>query len=101
MAAGGKSILLAPAPRVVGDIFNDGDWARLRALGSLIIYEAGPVSEELFDRLASDLEIIIGQVDLPESRLKKASKLRAIFNVEGNFLPNIDYEYCFRNGFES
>jgi phosphoglycerate dehydrogenase-like enzyme len=24
--------------------------------------------------------------------------LKAIFNVEGNFLPNVDYGYCFRNG---
>ncbi len=98
MAAGGKSILLAPAPRIISDIFDESDLARLRALGELTIHEAGPVSEELFDRIASETEIIIGQVDLPESRLKKALKLRAIFNVEGNFLPNIDYKYCFRNG---
>ena len=27
-----------------------------------------------------------------------AKRLRAIFNVEGNFLPNIDYDYCFGHG---
>jgi phosphoglycerate dehydrogenase-like enzyme len=100
MAADGKlkGILLAPAPRLVADIFDEDDLRRLRALGELIIHEAGPVSKEAFDRIANDTELIIGQVDLPESRLKKAPRLRAIFNVEGNFLPNIDYGYCFRNG---
>ena len=40
----------------------------------------------------------MGQFDLPASRLKRAQSLRAVFNVEGNFLPNIDYAYCFRSG---
>ena len=100
MAVGSKSkrIFLAPAPRAVADIFTDSDLARLRALGELTVYESGPVSEESFDRIASETEIVIGQVDLPESRLRKTSRLRAIFNVEGNFLSNVDYEYCFRSG---
>jgi phosphoglycerate dehydrogenase-like enzyme len=45
-----------------------------------------------------EAEIIIGQTDLPRERLERASKLRAIFNVEGNFLPNIDYDFCFSHG---
>jgi len=28
----------------------------------------------------------------------RATALRAIFNVEGNFLPNVDYAYCFAHG---
>ncbi|MGH9493972.1 MAG: hydroxyacid dehydrogenase, partial [Candidatus Sulfotelmatobacter sp.] len=99
MADGTKpAILLAPAPRLVADIFEKSDLARLRELGDLTIHENGPVTATMFDQLASKIEIIIGQIDLPESRLKKASRLRAIFNVEGNFLSNIDYQYCFRNG---
>ena len=90
-----KDILLAPARRLVADIFDEEDLGRLWALGELIIHEGGPVGQEAFDRIANDTELIIGQIDLPESRLKKASRLRAIFNVEGNFLPNIDYGYCF------
>ena len=91
-------ILLAPAPRAVADIFDSDDLAGLRLLGDLIVHEAGPVSDEFFENIASDTAIIIGQIDLPESRLKKARSLRAIFNVEGNFLPNVDYGYCFRHG---
>lgn len=91
-------IFLAPAPRAVADIFDSDDLARLRSLGDLIVHEAGPVTDEQFDAIAGDAEVIIGQFDLPESRLNKARSLRAIFNVEGNFLPNVDYQYCFRHG---
>jgi phosphoglycerate dehydrogenase-like enzyme len=93
-----RRIFLAPAPRVVADIFDQRDLARLQALAEVTVHESGPVDDELFNRVAGDTEVIIGQIDLPESRLKKAHVLKAIFNVEGNFLPNIDYSYCFRHG---
>jgi len=91
-------ILLAPAPRAVADILDSDDLAQLHALGDLIVHEAGPVTDEDFDAIAADTKIIIGQIDLPESRLSKARSLKAIFNVEGNFLPNVDYGYCFQHG---
>ena len=93
-----KSIFLAPAPRIVSDIFDENDLLRLRAIGDVVIHEAGPVTDAVFEDSAAKAEIIIGQIDLPESRLKRATSLRAVFNVEGNFLPNIDYAYCFRHG---
>ena len=95
---GSQRIFLAPAPRRVADILDESDMLRLRSLGELVIHEDGPVTDELFENQAAKAEIIIGQVDLPESRLKRAQSLRAIFNVEGNFLSNIDYAYCFRHG---
>ena len=93
-----KRIFLAPAPRDVSDIFDDSDLLRLRELGDLFIHEDGPVTDRVFEEKAADAEIIIGQTDLPESRLRRAASLKAVFNVEGNFLPNIDYGYCFRAG---
>lgn len=93
-----KRIFLSPAPRVVSDIFGDDDLLRLRALGEVVIHEDGPVTDEIFQDKAAKAEIIIGQIDLPEARLKHAQSLKAVFNVEGNFLPNIDYAYCFRRG---
>jgi phosphoglycerate dehydrogenase-like enzyme len=93
-----KRIFLAPAPRAVSDIFDESDLIRLRAIGDLVVHEDGPVTDQLFEAQAADAEIIIGQFDLPESRLRHATSLRAIFNVEGNFLPNVDYSYCFRAG---
>jgi phosphoglycerate dehydrogenase-like enzyme len=93
-----KRIFLAPAPRRVKDIFAEDDLERLRALGELAIHEDGPVTDAVFDRLAADAQIIIGQIDLPAARLDRARNLRAVFNVEGNFLPNIDYAHAFRTG---
>ena len=93
-----KCIFLAPAPRIVSDILDENDLLRLRALGDVVIHEGGPVTDAIFEESAAKAEIIIGQIDLPESRLKRATSLRAVFNVEGNFLPNIDYAYCFRHG---
>jgi phosphoglycerate dehydrogenase-like enzyme len=82
----------------MSDIFDESDLARLRAVGEVFVHESGPVTDALFDERVANADIIIGQFDLPESRLKRARSLRAVFNVEGNFLPNIDYSYCFRSG---
>jgi phosphoglycerate dehydrogenase-like enzyme len=91
-------IFLSPAPRIVSDIFDENDLLRLRAVGDVLIHEGGPVTDAIFEENAAKAKIIIGQIDLPEPRLKRATSLRAVFNVEGNFLPNIDYAYCFRHG---
>src|SRR5450759_757475 len=93
-----KRIFLAPEPRAISDIFDESDLARLRAVGDVFVHEAGPVTDTLFDDKVVNADIIIGQFDLPESRLKRVPQLKAVFNVESNFLPNIDYDYCFRNG---
>ena len=93
-----KGIFLAPEPRAMSDIFDESDLARLRAVGEVFVHESGPVTDALFDEKVAPAEIIMGQFDLPESRLKRARSLKAVINVEGNFLPNIDYAYCFRSG---
>lgn len=93
-----KVILLVPAPRKVADIFTDAQLARLRALGELHIHDDAPPTQAQFEALAPRLEILIGQLDMPASRLAIAPQLRAIFNVEGNFLPNIDYGCALSRG---
>ena len=92
-----RHLFLAPAPRAVADIFDDEDLARLRALGTLVIHEDGPVTDAVFDANAH-ADIMIGQFDMPAERLERATNLRAIINVEGNFLPNVDYAACFQRG---
>src|SRR5271154_3635547 len=59
---------------------------------------SGLMPAEMLEKNLPQADILIGQSDLPRQRLQQASKLRAIFNVEGNFLPNIDYDYCFSRG---
>ena len=41
---------------------------------------------------------ILGQTAMPAERLARAEKLRAIVNVEGNFLPNVDYAAALDRG---
>src|ERR1700741_3631138 len=53
---------------------------------------------DMLEKALPEAAILIGQTDLRRERLERAPKLRAIFNVEGNFLPNIDYGYCFSRG---
>ncbi len=91
-------ILFDPLPRARAQIFNAGDWARLNALGQVI--DSGDVRMQAaeVDRHITDAAIVVGQTDLPRARLDRAARLRAIVNVEGNFLQNIDYETCFARG---
>lgn len=39
-----KCIFLAPAPRIVSDIFDENDLLRLRDVGDVVIHEGGPVT---------------------------------------------------------
>ncbi len=54
--------------------------------------------EERFDALLPQAFAVVGQPDLPGTRLEAAPQLRALLNVEGNFFPNVDYARCFRQG---
>jgi phosphoglycerate dehydrogenase-like enzyme len=91
-------IVIDPLPRTIEMIFDAETWQRLETVADLVVFEPNPPAEAELDRALANAEILIGQTALPRSRLERASKLRAIFNVEGNFLPNIDYEYCFARG---
>jgi len=50
------------------------------------------------DRLLPEASIVIGQTAMSRARLDRAKHLKAIFNVETNFLPNIDYQACQERG---
>ena len=93
-----KTIFLAPHPRSLTEIFHQSDLEHLRKLGELVIHEGADVTDDVFETSVTNADIIVGQFDLPQSRLERIPQLKAIFNVEGNFLPNVDYQYCFRHG---
>jgi len=91
-------ILLDPYPRPVDLIFDAATKARLEALGD-VVWHDGPAAEDThIDRYLPEATVLIGQSALPKERLDRAPKLRAVFNVESNFLPNVDYEECHRRG---
>lgn len=84
-------ILVDPLPRTLDVICAPDMRRRLDALGRLVISEDKPMADAEVDRLLPETEILIGQTAMPKARLDRAPKLKAIFNVETNFLPNIDY----------
>jgi phosphoglycerate dehydrogenase-like enzyme len=88
-------IIIDPQPRTMSLIFDAKAQSKLSELADLTIFDSGPMPAEMLEDALPEAEIVIGQSDLPRERLERGKKLRAIFNVEGNFLPNIDYDYCF------
>ena len=92
------AILIDPQPRTMDMIFQPGAQKRLSEIADLTVFDSGPMPADMLEKNLPRTDILIGQSDLPRELLQKASKLRAIFNVEGNFLPNIDYSYCFTHG---
>ncbi len=93
-----KKILFDPYPRSVELLFCQEDLQRLSSLFELIIWEDGKMPPDKLEKTLPEVFAIVGQTDLPVGRLKKARHLKAIINVEGNFLQNIDYSYCLNRG---
>lgn len=91
-------ILVDPLPRTLDVICEPDVRRRLEALGDVVVHEAGPMPDEMVERLLPDAAIIIGQTRLDRARLERAAKLKAIFNVETNFTDAVDYDYCFQHG---
>jgi phosphoglycerate dehydrogenase-like enzyme len=94
----GDIVLVDPLPRTLDLIMDDPTRARFERLGDLVVSEDRPMPDEMVERLLPDTVLIIGQTAMPRERLDRAPKLRAIFNVETNFLPNIDYAACQARG---
>ncbi len=89
-------ILLDPHPRRVDLIFDAETKRRLESLGRVIWHDGMPASPEHIERYLPDVVALIGQTPLDRARLDRAPRLKAIFNVESNFLPNVDYAECER-----
>ena len=72
--------------------------ARLEALGPLVVHEDGRMPDAMVEAHLREAVAIVGQTAMPAERLARAPRLRAIVNVEGNFLPNVDYAACLDRG---
>lgn len=91
-------ILVDPLPRTLDLIMEPSVRARLEALGELIVSEDRQMPAEEVERYLPDTVLIFGQTDMPRERLDRAPRLKAIINVESNFLPNVDYQACVERG---
>jgi phosphoglycerate dehydrogenase-like enzyme len=89
-------VLLSAAPRRVEQLFRSSTWSALTAEFDVVV----PETAAAFDRLLPRGFAVVGQFDLDKGRLAQASSLRTVVNVEGNFLPNIDYAECFDRGIQ-
>lgn len=90
-------VISIPEPRSIPLIFSPEDESQLRRDYELV--EGGSAdARALLNEHISDATFIIGQPDLPTELLANARKLKAIFNVETNFLDNMDYDFCFARG---
>jgi len=90
--------IVDPHPRTVGLLFDEEELKRLKSLVTLSVWEGSRMPSDVVEKHLAEALVIIGQTDLPRARLERAKQLKAIINVEGNFQPNIDYEYCFERG---
>src|SRR5215470_12068984 len=94
-----KPLILAdPTPRAMDLIFAPAERAKLERLADVIAHDQGPMPDAMVDRHLPEATILVGQTAMPKERLDRARNLKAVFNVEGNFLPNIDYDTCFQRG---
>ena len=93
-----KSVVISdPYPRTLKLIFNKEKFRLFKKKFQII---SAPLKNKraFYEKNISKATFILGQPDLPSTLLQKAKKLKAIFNVEGNFMDNMDYNYCFNNG---
>jgi phosphoglycerate dehydrogenase-like enzyme len=91
-------ILVDPQPRSLGLICDVQTRRTFESLGRIIAHESGPMPDEMVEQYLPEVTILVGQTRMDTARLKRATRLKAIINVETNFTDNIDYEYCFANG---
>lgn len=91
-------ILVDPLPRTLDLIMEPDVRARLERLGRVVVSEDKPMDDATIDALLPETALIFGQTAMPAERIARAAKLKAIINVETNFLPNVDYEACQTRG---
>jgi phosphoglycerate dehydrogenase-like enzyme len=90
-------VFCIPEPRTLELIFTDAGLASLRRDFRLIEGE-GEAGLALLEQHIDEIDFIIGQPPLSASLLSRATRLRAVLNVESNFLDNMDYGQCFARG---
>jgi len=97
--SGRPLVLLDPWPRRRAMIFTAAQWEGLTGLAEIATEEAeGRVSASLVEGVLPRVVAVLGQTDLPAERLARAPRLRAVVNLEGNFLQNVDYDACLARG---
>lgn len=90
-------IIFDPEPRAAQDIFTPADQERFLSAYDVAVWQ-GEDRDAFYREHLPDAEVVISQQAMERPALDMAPKLRAIVNVETNFLPNVDYAACFERG---
>lgn len=90
-------ILFDPDPRSGAEIFSTADRDRFFSTHEVAAYQGGDRGA-FYAQYLPHTDVLISQQPIDRAALDSAPNLKAIFNVETNFLPNIDYETCFARG---
>ena len=89
--------IVDPYPRTMELIFSKPKLNELKNKFKLIF--APKINKQKFYiNNIHKAKFIIGQPDLPKFLLLKAKKLKAVINVESNFLDNMDYNISKKYG---
>jgi len=90
-------ILYDPDPRTTEEIFSPENKQLFFDQYDVVTVDAS-TRAQCYQQHLPTTDVLISQQTMDKSRLDAASNLRAIFNVETNFLSNIDYNICFSRG---
>ncbi len=88
------TLLLDPTPRTVSDIFTPDALSSLNQLFT-VIERGNTLASAFYSEHLPTATFVVGQPELSTADIAGAEKLKAIINVEGNFLQNMDYAACF------
>jgi phosphoglycerate dehydrogenase-like enzyme len=90
-----RLVIADPYPQKLERIFSEANKRHLVDLVDLKESTDGKMPDDELYSYLGEAVAIIGQTSMPKERIDKSPNLRAIFNVEGNFYQNIDYQTCF------
>ena len=88
-------VISDPFPRTLELIFTKKKLKELKSKYKVLtVSKNNP--KKFYENNIHKATFIMGQPNLDKKLLLKAKKLKAIINVESNFMDNIDYDYCFK-----
>ena len=90
-------VISDPFPRTLDLIFTKKKLKELKTKYTLIVAPSKN-KKKFYESNIHKASFIMGQPDLDKKLLSKAIKLKAIINVESNFMNNVDYQYCHKRG---
>lgn len=84
-------LFLDPYPRTEAMVYTPATQQELAQLGRVVVHFGSRAPADLIDSILPEVDVIIGQTEMPKARLERATRLKAIINVKGNWEPTVDY----------